>query len=81
MHLTYLSLLGGLAMLIVGLLDYAFLRAVLYRPLRWRYESAKARGRIGVEPNVIMGVLKVSNLLLLPVLGVVFGDQLLRPFL
>jgi hypothetical protein len=78
MQFTYLSLVGALVMLILGLIDYALLRAALYRPLRWRYEAGKARGRAGVEPNVVMGVVKFVNLLVFPVLGLLFGDQVLK---
>ncbi len=78
MEFTYLSLLGGLAMLILGVLDYGLLRAALYRPLRARYEAGKAVGKVGVEPNVIMGLLKFTNLLVFPLLGVAYGDPVLK---
>ena len=78
MELTPLSLLGGLVMLAFGVLDYALLRRVLYPVLRWRYERMKAEGRRGVEPNVIMDVLKAINFLLLPAAGVVLGDAVLK---
>ena len=81
MEFSYFSLLGGLAMLVVGVLDYALLRAVLYPLLRKRFEEEKAQGRIGVEPNTIMTVLKLTNFVAFPALGILLGDPVLKPFL
>ena len=79
MEFSYFSLLGGLAMLVIGVLDYAALRAVLYPLLRQRFEEGKAEGRIGMEPNAVMSMLKVTNLIVFPVLGLLLGDAVLRP--
>jgi hypothetical protein len=81
MELTVLSLLGGLVMLLVGLAAYVFLRRMLYPTLRWRYERRKAYGRRGIEPNVWMDVLKAVNLLVLPAVGLLFGDAVLSALL
>lgn len=81
MEFSYLSLLGGLVMLVIGVLDYALLRAVVYPLLRKRFEEEKAQGRIGTEPNTIMNVLKLTNFIVLPVLGLLLGDQVMKSFL
>ena len=79
MEFTYLNLIGGLAMLVFGVLDYAFLRAVLYRPLRWRFETGKSEGRIGRNPDRVMMVIKFVNLVVLPAVGLLLGDIVLKP--
>ncbi|MFW6076599.1 MAG: hypothetical protein ACOC71_02505 [Hyphomicrobiales bacterium] len=80
MTLTVFSLIGGIVMLFVGLASYGILRRMVYPRLRWRYERMKAYGRRGIEPNVWMELLKVFNLLALPVVGLLFGDMVLRDF-
>ena len=80
MELTVFSLLGGVAMLMVGLASYGVLRRILYPALRWRYERMKAYGRRGIEPNVWMELLKAVNLVALPVVGLLFGDAILSRF-
>ena len=77
MELTVFSLLGGVAMLMLGLASYGVLRRILYPALRWRYERMKAYGRRGIEPNVWMELLKAVNLVALPVVGLLFGDAVL----
>ena len=77
MELTVFSLLGGVAMLMVGLASYGVLRRILYPALRWRYERMKAYGRRGIEPNVWMELLKAVNLVAFPVVGLLFGDAVL----
>jgi hypothetical protein len=75
MELTVFSLLGGMAMLMVGLASYGVLRRILYPALRWRYERMKAYGRRGIEPNVWMELLKAVNLVALPVVGLLLGTR------
>ena len=78
MELTVFSLLGGALMLLVGIAGYGVLSRLLYPPLRWRYERNKAYGRRGIDPNVWMEVLKAVNLLVLPAVGLLFGDAILN---
>jgi hypothetical protein len=68
-------------MLVVGLASQAALRKLVYPWLRWRYEAGKARGDSGVEPNVVMGVLQLINLVLLPASGFLFGAEVLSAIL
>jgi hypothetical protein len=79
MALTVYSLLGCLLMLIVGVIDQVIVRLVLYPALRRRHEEAKVTASHGIEPNVVVTVFKVVNLLVLPALGLAFGDMVLRP--
>jgi hypothetical protein len=81
MAFSVYSLIGGLAMLIVGIVDLGVMRAAIYPGLRQRHEEAKVTGRQGIEPNVVMAVFKAVNLVALPALGLLFGDAVLRPLL
>ena len=80
MTFTVFNLIGGIVMLFVGLASYGILRRMVYPFLRWRYERMKAYGRRAIEPNVWMELLKAFNLLALPVVGLLFGDAVLRDF-
>ena len=81
MTLSGYSLIGGLAMLIVGVFDLGLMRTAIYPAMRRHHEEAKLTGSQGIEPNVIMAVFKAVNLLALPALGLLFGDAVLRPLL
>ena len=81
MAFSVYSLIGGLAMLIVGIVDLGVMRSAIYPGLRRRHEEAKVTGRHGIEPNVVMAVFKAVNLVALPALGLLFGDAVLRPLL
>ena len=81
MAFSVYSLIGGLAMLIVGIVDLGVMRSAIYPGLRRRHEEAKVTGRQGIEPNVVMAVFKAVNLVALPALGLLFGDAVLRPLL
>jgi len=80
MTLTTFSLLGGLVMLIVALAVYGIVHRMLYPALRWRYERMKAYGRVGIDPNIWMELLKAVILLALPAAGLLFGDAVLSGF-
>ncbi len=81
MAFSVYSLIGGLAMLIVGVLDLGVMRTAVYPVMRRRHEQAKVTGSQGIEPNVIMAVFKVVNLVVFPAIGLLFGDAILRPLL
>jgi hypothetical protein len=77
MEFTSLSILGAFIMLVLGLVKYAVLRSMLYGPLRDRYEAAKVTGSQGLDPDSLWTVIKLSSLVLLPLLGFIFGDTVL----
>ena len=81
MAFSVYSLIGGLVMLIIGVVDLGMMRTAVYPALRRRHEDAKVTGRQGIEPNVIMAVFKVVNLVVFPAVGLLFGDAVLRPLL
>ena len=81
MAFSVYSLIGGLVMLIIGVLDLGVMRTAIYPALRRRHEEAKVTGSQGIEPNVIMAVFKAMNLVVLPAMGLMFGDAVLRPLM
>jgi hypothetical protein len=76
-----LRLLAAFIMLIIGFAIYVLADRVAYRPLRHRYERRKAMGRRGVEPNVVMAMMRIGLFLGLPALGFLVGPPLLRLWL
>ena len=81
MDFSYLSLIGAFAMLVIGLAGYAVLQRLFYIPLRDRYERAKVTGTHGLDPWVFWIILRLINLVALPLLGFVFGHAVLQGFI
>lgn len=80
MEFTQLSLMGAFIMLVIGVIDYALLKKLMYAPMRNRYEQAKVTGSHGTNPATFWNMLKIVSFLILPVIGFVFGDAVLSPF-
>jgi hypothetical protein len=80
MEISHLSLLGAFAMLVFGIAEYIILQRILYLPMRQRYERAKVTAKQKMDPSLFWTALKVVNLVVLPVVGFIFGDPVLRPF-
>ena len=76
-----LRLLAAFIMLIIGFAIYVLADRVAYRPLRRRHERRKALGRRGVEPNVVMAIMRLGLFLGLPALGFLIGPPILRLWL
>ena len=76
MSFTPASVMGAFGFLILGLLELALMQRTLYPALRWRHEQAKLTQTQGIEPSWIMTLIRVQSLLILPLLGFMFGDRL-----
>ena len=72
--MTY-SPLGALIFLVLGIIELKLVQRTIYPALRWRYEEAKVTGSQGVDPKWIMGLVKLQSLVLMPVLGLFFGNR------
>ena len=81
MEFTYLSLIGAFAMLVFGVLEFALIQRMLYIPMRDRFERAKTTGSQGMDPSVFWTAMRFVNFIVLPVLGFLFGDAVLRNFI
>ena len=72
------GVLGAFVGLVFGILDYILLDRLLYPRLRESYELAKTTQTHRVEPNVVMGVLKIACFTIFPVIGYILADELAK---
>ena len=72
--MTY-SPMGAFVFLIFGLIELKFVQRLIYPTLRWRYEEAKVTASQGVDPARIMGLVKLQSLVLMPIVGLLFGNR------
>lgn len=72
------SIAGVLIMLGIGLLNVGIFQHWLYPAMRQRHEKAKVTGSHGRDPGVLKIIIKILALIILPVLGFVFGDPVLN---
>ncbi len=75
--ITLFSLAGLLIMLGAGLICFGIYNRVVYPMARKAHEKAKLTGSHGRDPNVYLLMVKVLTLVLLPILGLAFGDLIL----
>ena len=64
-------------MLGIGLIGYGIYNRAIYPVARKAHEKAKVTGSHGRDPNQYLLLVKVLTLVLLPVLGLLFGDLIL----
>jgi hypothetical protein len=74
--LSPLSIAVGVAALVLGFLEVLFADRVIYPSVRRRHEMKKVTGRHGMDPTNIMHVVRFQSLVVLPLLGVLFGEFL-----
>ena len=80
MTFSLYSLAGLLIMLGIGLLDFGLYQRLIYPAIRARHEKAKVTGTHGRDPRQLSLIIKIVSLIILPVLGFIFGDPLLSGF-
>ncbi len=82
MQLTFslYSMAGLLIMMGVGLVNLGVYQRWIYPALRRRHEKAKVTGSHGRDPGTVKLIFKTLALLVLPVLGFLFGDPVLSGF-
>jgi hypothetical protein len=73
---SLLSIAAGVAALILGFMMVIFADRVIYPSVRRRHELKKVTGRHGIDPTSVMHVLRFQSLVVLPLLGVLFGEFL-----
>ncbi len=72
--MTY-SPIGALAFLVLGFIELKIVQRTIYPVLRWRYEEAKVTASQGMNPARIMVLVKLQSLVLMPILGLLFGNR------
>jgi hypothetical protein len=78
--ITPISILIGLAAAVVGFLEVIIADRLVYPAVRKRHELRKVTGRQGTDPAIVMQILKVQSLVLLPILGLLFGEHMFGAF-
>jgi hypothetical protein len=79
--MTFHSLVGALIFLGLGLIELAVVSRSLYPALRWRFEKAKTTQEQGVNPKTVMLIVKFQSLVLMPIIGFVLGDRMMKSIL
>lgn len=74
--LSPVSIVVGVAALVLGLVEVLFADRVIYPSVRRRHELKKVTGRQGIDPANVMHVVRFQSLVVLPLLGVLFGEPL-----
>lgn len=72
--MTY-SPIGALAFLVLGFIELKIVQRTIYPVLRWRYEEAKVTASQGMNPARIMVLVKLQSLVLMPIVGLLFGNR------
>ena len=72
--MTY-SPLGAFLFLVLGFIELKIVQRTIYPTLRWRYEEAKVTASQGIDPARIMGLVKLQSLVLMPIVGLLFGNR------
>ena len=72
--MTY-SPLGAFVFLVIGLIELKLVQKLIYPTLRWHYEEAKVTASQGTNPARIMGLVKLQCLVLMPIVGLLFGNR------
>ena len=72
--MTY-SPIGALVFLVLGFIELKIVQRTIYPTLRWRYEEAKVTASQGMNPARIMVLVKLQCLVLMPILGLLFGNR------
>ncbi len=74
-EISQFGVLGAFLGLIVGLIDYVLLDRLLYPRLRESHEFAKTTQSQRVDPNVVMGVIKIASFTVFPAVGYILGNE------
>ena len=72
--MTY-SPFGAFVFFVLGYIELKLVQRVVYPTLRWRYEEAKVTASQGMDPKRIMILVRLQSLVLMPIVGLLFGDR------
>ena len=73
--MTVYGILGALLFLGLGLMELAVVNRSVYPALRWRHEKAKTTQEQGLDPAVLMLLVRIQSLLLMPIAGLFIGER------
>ena len=79
--ITPISILVALAAALLGFIEVVFLDRLVYPAVRRAHERKKITGTHRTDPAVVMQLVKFQGLVILPVLGFLFGEHLFGEYL
>jgi hypothetical protein len=79
--ITPISIVVGLAAALLGFIEVVFLDRLVYPAVRRAHERKKLTGTHRTDPAVVMQIVKFQGLVVLPVLGFLFGEHLFGDYL
>ena len=79
--ITPISILVALAAALLGFIEVVFLDRLVYPAVRRAHERKKLTGTQRTDPAVVMQIVKFQGLVVLPVLGFLFGEHLFGDYL
>jgi hypothetical protein len=79
--ITPISILVGLAAALIGFIEVVFLDRLVYPAVRRAHERKKLTGTHRTDPAVVMQLVKLQGLVILPVLGFLFGEHLFGDYI
>ena len=70
-----MSLTGAFFFLLLGLVELMAVQKLVYPALRWKHEEAKVTGTQGRDPVQLMTLIRFQSLVLMPIIGLLFGKS------
>lgn len=74
--ITPISILISLAASLAGFIEVVIADRLIYPSMRRRHERRKVIGKQGTDPSVMMHLVRFQSLVILPLLGFLFGEHL-----
>jgi hypothetical protein len=74
--ITPVSIVVGLAAALLGFIEVIILDRLVYPSVRRGHERKKLTGTHRTDPAVVMQLVKLQGLVVLPILGFLFGEHL-----
>jgi hypothetical protein len=73
--ITPVSFVVGIAAALLGFVEVIFLDRLVYPAVRRAHERKKLTGTHRTDPAVVMQLVKFQGLVVLPILGFLFGEH------
>lgn len=73
--ITPISILISLAAAVIGFIEVVIADRLIYPSMRRRHERKKVTGTHGTDPSIMMYLVRFQSLVVLPLLGFLFGEH------
>jgi hypothetical protein len=74
--ITPIGILIGIVAALIGFLEVVIADRFVYPSVRRRHELKKVTGSQGADPAILMYFVRFQSLIVLPLLGLLFGEHL-----